>query len=102
MLYGSAGKHETPVMPMNASRFCKEVSVKRPQHEQAIRGPCTDKPGSMSASLQKRLNCCVTAKCREVPIATDAPQHDWRKKKDRQRGGLSETQGGVTLRFKRA
>jgi hypothetical protein len=32
---------------------------------------------------EKRTNCCSAAIVRFVPIATDAPQHDRRKKKDR-------------------
>ncbi len=39
----------------------------------------------MSALVRKRTNYCNAAIVRYVPIATDAPQHDPHKQKDRQR-----------------
>ena len=35
----------------------------------------------------------------QVPFATDAPQHDRRKKKDRRAGDLSEIRSGVLNRL---
>ena len=36
---------------------------------QALHGQPTPRTAQMSASLRKRLDCCVAAKCRDVPIA---------------------------------
>jgi hypothetical protein len=46
---------------------------------------------TMSASLRKRLHCCVAAKCREVPLATvmlqNCRQSSWRVRRPPSGGG---------------